>query len=537
MARDLRVRARITADTRDATRNIGGLRGAVGGLTSFLRSRFVITLGDVTRALTAVVAGIGSFIRAAGEQQDAVNQLDASLRRLGPSSSEVSARLQEQAAALQSLTRFGDEAIIAQQALVSNLGLTAEQIELVSRAAVDLAAGTGRGLEFAFINLARTFSGTAGELSELIPALRELTAEQLRAGEGARIIAEQFSGAAAADAETFRGVIAQLSNAFGDLQEQLGGAIVTNEETTESLQKLRDVISSPEFQASVQELADGFSQLVSVTAIRLPDALEATIAGLRGTAEAARLARDEIPLLGGALRRLSTAQRAVAGFIGRVFIPNVIELGRAERDLALSQKAVADGAEELARRQSGAAQATTARVEVEDRLTRILREQSEAQDDLNEALSEAGVSVTVASEEIAKLEDALSETEEAFRNGAISAERYDATVAAINEKLQRFTPSARQAAEATDEFSRRVDEAGEGVRTLSRDIDASSNALERQSIAAQRSGTQLAASLGVVARGSRQQADVNRALAAGIRPSFGGTRIRTVDGGSRLVRT
>ena len=77
----------------------------------------------------------------------------------------------------------------------------------------------GNGIEIALAidlqsaarNVGRTVGGFAGELGEVIPELKDLTTEALQAGEGIDLLAEKFSGRAAADAKTFSGRIAQLS--------------------------------------------------------------------------------------------------------------------------------------------------------------------------------------------------------------------------------------------------------------------------------------------------------------------------------------
>ena len=57
-------------------------------------------------------------------------------------------------------------------------------------------------------------------------------------------IQEQFGGQARAQAETFSGVMQQLKNAFGDLQEKVGDAIIKNEGLRDGLKKLTQTLAS-----------------------------------------------------------------------------------------------------------------------------------------------------------------------------------------------------------------------------------------------------------------------------------------------------
>ena len=132
-------------------------------------------------------------------------------------------QLIKQAKALQSVTIFGDEAIIAQQAYVKSLGISTEQTEEIIAASVDLAAAMGISLESAVMNTTKTLSGMQGELGEKLPAaFKELTAEQLKAGEGIKFIRDQFRGTANEEAKTLTGQLEQMKNASGDAAEALG---------------------------------------------------------------------------------------------------------------------------------------------------------------------------------------------------------------------------------------------------------------------------------------------------------------------------
>lgn len=149
-------------------------------------------------------------------------QAEAKLRNALKGREDVQKRLMAQASEIQSRSLFGDEEIINQQAIVAAMGLTEQQITDLTEAAVQLSAATGMSLDSAFKNLAKTYSGLAGELGESIPALRELTKEQLANGEAIKLINGQYQGFAEQAASTGAGSLVQLKNKFGDLTEQIG---------------------------------------------------------------------------------------------------------------------------------------------------------------------------------------------------------------------------------------------------------------------------------------------------------------------------
>jgi len=200
---------------------------------------FTGTLKSATRALlsfkgvaVAAAGAIGSafaareVIQAAARQQDAVNNLNASLARIGEFSQQSSRDLQDFASQLQQVTKFGDEAVLEQLAFAQGLGATADQSKRIVAAAADLSAALNIDLNSATRNVARTLGGFAGELGEVIPELKNLSAEQLRAGAAIDLLAGKFQGLASQQVKTFSGAIAQLKNAFGDTLESIG-ALVT----------------------------------------------------------------------------------------------------------------------------------------------------------------------------------------------------------------------------------------------------------------------------------------------------------------------
>ncbi|UKI52771.1 MAG: hypothetical protein L6V86_06350 [Treponema sp.] len=100
-------------------------------------------------------------------------------------------------------------------------GRTQAEIQEIMSAALDISASGAMSMESAVKNLNKTFSGLSGELGESVPQIKSLTKEQLRNGEAVRIIARQYEGMAKETAKATGSGI-QLSNAVGDLKEQLG---------------------------------------------------------------------------------------------------------------------------------------------------------------------------------------------------------------------------------------------------------------------------------------------------------------------------
>jgi hypothetical protein len=181
---------------------------------------------QLTKAIDNSIDFAKESIKAYSEQEDALNKLGQALRASGDFSEEAIADFSDFATELQRTSKFGDEVVLSQLALAKALGATNTKAKEIVQAAAELSAVFGGSLEENVAKLGKTLSGEIGRLGQLIPQLKELTAEQLRAGEAAAIINQRFSGSAASELDTYTGSIIASSNAFSDLQEEIGSVLV-----------------------------------------------------------------------------------------------------------------------------------------------------------------------------------------------------------------------------------------------------------------------------------------------------------------------
>lgn len=210
---------KISANSAQAQKELQTLEAKVGDFGKSMQRLGSNLTKYVTVPLTAIA---GLSVKAANTQLQAETRLLAALKNRY----DVQQRLISQASEIQSRTTYGDEAIIEQQAYLAALGLTEDQIRETIEASVQLSAAMGIELESAVRNLAKTYSGLAGELGESMPALREMTAEQLKSGEAIRFVNREYKGFAEAVADTGAGSLQQLKNKIGDLAEKLGIALL-----------------------------------------------------------------------------------------------------------------------------------------------------------------------------------------------------------------------------------------------------------------------------------------------------------------------
>lgn len=220
MAKVSELLFKINADTAAMRREFAATKSSVDKMQSNFKM-----LGTAIAAAFSVRA-IKSFAQNAMAAYDKQSKAEAALLTALDGRRDIQQRLIKQAEDLQSKTLFGDEVTIQAQALAASMGLTSDQITKLIPAAQDLSTVTGMSLDTAVKNLARTYGGLAGELGEAIPRLRELTKEEMAAGKAIDLVNELMGGQAEVAASVGTGPLTQLKNAFADLTEVFGKAIV-----------------------------------------------------------------------------------------------------------------------------------------------------------------------------------------------------------------------------------------------------------------------------------------------------------------------
>lgn len=215
----------------------------------FKTGALVATAALAAIGVAAVAAG-RRVIEASSRQQDAVNQLNQSLVAAGTFTEEASRGLQEYAAQIERTTTLGDELVLEQLALARTFARSNEEARRLVDAAIELSAAADIELRSAVVNLGKSFSGLTGELGESVAEIRDLTAEQLKAGAAIDLIKGKYDGFAAAQTNTYSGAVAQLSNAYGSLLEAIGDQIIKSPEIVASIKFVQGQIIS--FTKSIQ---------------------------------------------------------------------------------------------------------------------------------------------------------------------------------------------------------------------------------------------------------------------------------------------
>lgn len=133
----------------------------------------------------------------------------------------------------------------------SKLSLSSGDLEESMRLmaiATDVAAGTGKDLDTVAQAMAKALEGNTASLGKLVPSVKD-------AKDPIQALADTFGGAAEAAAKT--DPYAQLQIIFGELQEQIGTALLP------ILQRFSDWLATPEGQEKMQQIADDVVEMVT----------------------------------------------------------------------------------------------------------------------------------------------------------------------------------------------------------------------------------------------------------------------------------
>lgn len=235
-----------------------------------------------------VAFSLDKIIDATKTQEMAMRQLEQAVKSTGGVAGFTAKELANMAAGFQSVTNYGDEAIISMQAiLLTFTSLKDDIIPRTTEAVLNLSERMGTDLNSAALQLGKALNAPVANLGALSRAGIQfsnsqkdnikLLVESGRLAEAQGIILDeletQFGGAARAARETFGGALESLNNAFGDLLESndLEGARL-------SIEQLIKVLQDPN---TVQAFSKLTSAAISLSQIAINLGIEITDLGDR----------------------------------------------------------------------------------------------------------------------------------------------------------------------------------------------------------------------------------------------------------------
>ena len=250
MAFEKNIKLKVTADDKSAQQNLSNIDKKVSGISSSLKN--MAGLIGVGFGAAFIKTSIDNFI----EQERVAAKLNQTL-------GYNTKALQDYASELQSITRFGDEAIISGTALLGLYVKDESLLKKLTKATLDLASAKQMDLNSAFELMTKAVSGNISMLSRYGIRI-ESTGDNIK---DAKLALEEINrvmgGSAEAEKNTTYGRVESLKNSFGDLQENIGELIVNG--LTPLLQKLTDIV------AFVNSNKDAFGWILKIGSFGLTE--------------------------------------------------------------------------------------------------------------------------------------------------------------------------------------------------------------------------------------------------------------------------
>jgi len=256
MSKDIKVKATLDDQISPKVKkmsdkvkgNLNDIEKGSNKLTgSFKKLGGAIGAGLAVRALVQFGA---ESIKLARVQIEAEAKLEQTIKATGGAAGLTATQLKGMASQLQSVTTFGDEAVIGAQALLltfKNIG--GDVFPRVTEAVLDMSVAMGTGLKESSIQLGKALNDPVQGISALTRVgiqftdvqksqIKTFTEANDLASAQAVILKEvesQFGGVARAMAETDVGKIDQLTNSINDLKEEIGTELIPLQKTFLSL--------------------------------------------------------------------------------------------------------------------------------------------------------------------------------------------------------------------------------------------------------------------------------------------------------------
>ena len=201
------------------------LKDLTGKLKAFGKGSALIA--GVTTAIKVMNKTIKETTTLYRTQATAEKQLEAAAKN-NPYLNDSSVKaLKDYAGYLQSISTVGDEQLLPLMAQLSAAGRTQTEIQDIMNASLDLSASGMMSLDSAVQQLNASYSGNVGMLGRQITELKNLSAEELKSGKAVSVIAEKYKGINEQVTKA-TGSSKQLSNAWGDLKEEIGATFERN---------------------------------------------------------------------------------------------------------------------------------------------------------------------------------------------------------------------------------------------------------------------------------------------------------------------
>ncbi len=216
----------------EASESMGKLGINASTLTGLLGA------GGLAAAFKAAYEAADKMVQAYRGDETALLKYNAALQASNSINAEGKKSLDNYVSVFASMSGIAEANTQSMIAMLAATGRNDEQIKTMMKTAQGMATVMGIDVNTALTQLNQTLSGTTGRLGMQTPALKDLTAEQLKNGEGIKILSEKYGQFSDTLAHSTDVSIKNYENAYSDLMSTMGASIA------KAIQPARDALTS-----------------------------------------------------------------------------------------------------------------------------------------------------------------------------------------------------------------------------------------------------------------------------------------------------
>lgn len=241
--------------------DLGGGFTSLGNVISGFAGAGV--MGAASAAVGEVVKGLQDCFKSATQSEEVWNRLAATVERSGVSWESARTSIESFASSAEKMTRFSDEQIAAAMKTLIDHGMSVEQAMKAMTQTMDLAAAKQVSLGEAANAVGKAFIGMERPLRSMGVVLDESVPKGKEFATAMEMISQKFGGAAQADVESYAGKQQMVANAFDNLKERIGSALIP---VMNSLQDMwgKVVLGADQFVTDLGKVWKGFTELPEV---------------------------------------------------------------------------------------------------------------------------------------------------------------------------------------------------------------------------------------------------------------------------------
>lgn len=256
------------------------------------------------KAIQGTFGFFGSAAAAADVQAEAERSLAKAIELAGDATGPTIAQHKAWASQLQQVANVGDEVTLGLMKQASMLGISNENLQDVTKAAIGLSEATGIGLDEALKKVNETVNGNNDALADVLPSIRNMATAEEKLAAVSKLAADGLAQKSER-AKTAQGAGERLANSWGDFKEVIGSA----------LEPVRLLISS------------GLATLVEVVQTAVIPAIQAFVPSAESMGSIMETVRDVI------IQAVTFIEVVVGN------LPTVWEIAKASTELQLTSMA------------------------------------------------------------------------------------------------------------------------------------------------------------------------------------------------------